>query len=130
MANRRWCVYFTKEYKYNYYRDVDLDKKRPLFVWKNNLNNIKHYWLCFYCSTQVDKYNKDYCVFIKKDKNKGFSKDTYIWLHKPIIFWKYDFISFRDHNNQNSRPQCEIINKEDKERIRSKISFLYDWIKK
>lgn len=125
MKNRRWNIYFTKEFKYNYYKDVDKNKWRPLFVWKSYLPTIKNHWLCFYCSSKIDKNNKNLCIFIDKNKNKGFSKNTYIWLHKPIIFFKYDFIIFRKLNNK--RPQCSIDDKKLRNEIRTKIEEIYSW---
>lgn len=125
MKNKRWNVYFTKEFKYNYYKDVDKNKRRPLFVWKSYLPTIKNHWLCFYCSSKFDKNNKELCILIDKNKNKGFSKNTYIWLHKPIIFFRFDFIIFRKDNNK--RPQCNIIDKTLKDQIRTKIWEIYFW---
>ena len=97
------------EWQYNTYQEVSIRKKRPVLIWCNKSKYLSHRMFCFYCSSKFDKYNKKCCVKISKKLNNSFKKDTYVWVHKPILVNNADVIkkSWQQINNKQTRENIE-----------------------
>lgn len=92
MKNLHLQVRWVYEWRYNPYQHVSEQKKRPLLVWTNKSKYLNHKMLCFYCSTKKDNFNKKSCVLIESKLNPAFDRDTYVWIHKPIVVENRDVI--------------------------------------
>lgn len=93
MKKLNLSVRWVYEHRYNSYLHVDETKKRPVLVWCNKSRYLNHKIFCFYCSTKPDKANPRSCVKIESYKNPSFKKDTYVWIHRPILVENKDLIT-------------------------------------
>ena len=116
MKNLHLQIRWVYEWQYNPYQNVSNKKKRPVLIWCNKSKYLSHRIFCFYCSTKFDKYNQRCCVKISKDLNSSFKKDTYVWIHKPLLVNNVDVIK---------KSWQRIENKETKEKIEQKVKTIF-----
>ena len=116
MKNLHLQIRWVYEWQYNPYQNVSNKKKRPVLIWCNKSKYLSHRIFCFYCSTKFDKYNQRCCVKISKDLNSSFKKDTYVWIHKPLLVNNVDVIK---------KSWQRIENKETKEKIEQKVKKIF-----
>ncbi len=92
---------------------MDERKKRPVLVWCNKSRYLNHKIFCFYCSTKPDRDNIKSCVKISSLKNPCFKKDTYIWIHRPLLVQNEDLIKNSWKNIENDETRRAISKKVD-----------------
>lgn len=109
MKNLHLEIRWVFEWKYNPYDGVSSQKKRPVLIWCNKSKYLSHKIFCFYCSSKCDEFNRRCCVKISKDSNQTFKKDTYVWIHKPILVNNKDMVknSWQRIDNKETRKEIE-----------------------
>lgn len=91
-------------------------KRTSFLIWCNKSKCLLHRIFCFYCSTKFDKYNQRCGVKISKDLNSSFKKDTYVWIHKPILVNNADVIKKVDK---------ELSIKKQKKKLNRKLKNIF-----
>ncbi|MGL4647583.1 MAG: type II toxin-antitoxin system PemK/MazF family toxin [Mycoplasmoidaceae bacterium] len=96
--NKRWKIFWISEEKYNYYKDVDKNKKRPVMIW-SNARKLKGWNICLFLSTKKPPINK--CHFAIKTKISNNNQDTWIYLDKILFVYYKDLGQRGGHINDS-----------------------------
>ena len=99
--SKRWHIVWISEIKYNPYKNVDINKKRPVLIWNNSLS-LDGKVIAFYCTTKFDKNNKFlYLVYENSNKKTYVDMRKIFFVNINDINWKTKLGLVKDTNVKN-----------------------------
>lgn len=95
--SRKWLIVSISEKKYNPYKEVSEQKKRPVLIWSNS-KYLKGKVICFYCTTKFNEKNKHNLFLIReKDGKKSYVDISKIFfVNNNDINWKERWFLIKD----------------------------------